>query len=358
MEFGPRGRRHALAGLMIRPISQAWRRGFANNVCALRKCRSIDFLFGLLAHFLTLVSYFESHQRHFTTNSAIMAAVATLGQVASEFAAEIIEPQTYTQREEQINSINDFILHQARTIPDTPLLEYPGTELGAADFVAYTARQLDEFADEAAKNLARQGLKPSVSDERSFVHAPTNMPGSRQSPQRRRSWACWGLPISTTLFIFLPYRGWAFLSCFYQPVFQQRLLFRCLKRQRALRLWQLPSFCPPSQKYRTLAIPSEASILQTKPSGHKSRTFRQGSNVRQSSLTRKILSRSSCILQGVRVYPSPSIRHTGNASAIMQRARACVHLSRYLCFTTTGCQQCFAGSSADSGQPSTTQTCR
>ncbi|KAK7222781.1 hypothetical protein V2G26_010784 [Clonostachys chloroleuca] len=90
-----------------------------------------------------------------------MAAVATLGQVASEFAAEIIEPQTYTQREEQINSINDFILHQARTIPDTPLLEYPGTELGAADFVAYTARQLDEFADEAAKNLARQGLKPS-----------------------------------------------------------------------------------------------------------------------------------------------------------------------------------------------------
>jgi hypothetical protein len=118
----------------------------------------------LLAHLLTLVSYFESHQRHIATNSAIMAAVATLGQVASEFATEIIEPQTYTQREEQINSINDFILHQARTIPDTPLLEYPGTELGAADFVAYTARQLDEFADEAAKNLARQGLKPSVSD--------------------------------------------------------------------------------------------------------------------------------------------------------------------------------------------------
>lgn len=64
---------------------------------------------------------------------------------------------------DKIRSITDFMLYQAQTIPDTPLIAYPSTELGAADFVDYTASQLDSFADEAAKWLSVQGLKPSVS---------------------------------------------------------------------------------------------------------------------------------------------------------------------------------------------------
>lgn len=69
---------------------------------------------------------------------------------------------TITQPD-KINSINDFILHQAHSIPDTVLIAYPGSEFGASDFKDFTAKDLDDFADEAAHDLAGQGLKPQVS---------------------------------------------------------------------------------------------------------------------------------------------------------------------------------------------------
>lgn len=64
---------------------------------------------------------------------------------------------------DKINSINDFIVYQAQSIPDTPLIAYPESKLGAANFVNYSARDLDIFADEAAKALTSQGLVPKVS---------------------------------------------------------------------------------------------------------------------------------------------------------------------------------------------------
>lgn len=67
-----------------------------------------------------------------------------------------------------MNCINDFIIHQAQSIPDTPLISYPRSELGASDFADYTAKDLDNFADEAARVLTSQGLKPTV---RSPMHA-------------------------------------------------------------------------------------------------------------------------------------------------------------------------------------------
>lgn len=66
------------------------------------------------------------------------------------------------EKEEEINSINDFIVRQAQSIPDKPLIAYPASELGASDFVSYTAKDLDNFADEAAKALTSQGLVPKV----------------------------------------------------------------------------------------------------------------------------------------------------------------------------------------------------
>jgi hypothetical protein len=71
-------------------------------------------------------------------------------------------PSVTLIKEDSINSINDFIVHQAQTIPNTPLIGYPGSELGAADFVDYTAGDLDAFADEAAKYLSQLGLRPKV----------------------------------------------------------------------------------------------------------------------------------------------------------------------------------------------------
>lgn len=74
-----------------------------------------------------------------------------------------------TLQPDKINSINDFIVHQAHTLPNTTLIGYPGSELGASDFVDYTARELDTFADEAAKHLARRGLVPRVIPSTSVI---------------------------------------------------------------------------------------------------------------------------------------------------------------------------------------------
>ena len=84
-----------------------------------------------------------------------MTAVISPSLAAAKVPSPVAVPN-------KINSINDFIIHQARSIPDTALIAYPATELGAADFVNYSARDLDTFADEAAKALASQGLVPKV----------------------------------------------------------------------------------------------------------------------------------------------------------------------------------------------------
>ena len=83
----------------------------------------------------------------------------TLGIDAAQSPAAVT---IATATPNKINSITDFIVYQARSIPDTPLIAYPNSRHGASDFVDYTAKQLDSFADEAAKELTRQGLRPSV----------------------------------------------------------------------------------------------------------------------------------------------------------------------------------------------------
>jgi hypothetical protein len=90
------------------------------------------------------------------TATTVVDTVASLGATKHYAAVTVTQP-------DKINCINDFILHQARSIPDTPLLAYPASELGSSDFADYTAKQLDSFADEAAKDLAAQGLSPFVS---------------------------------------------------------------------------------------------------------------------------------------------------------------------------------------------------
>lgn len=87
-----------------------------------------------------------------------MAAVVTASPGAAKPPSAVTIPEP-----DKINSINDFIVYQAQSIPDTPLIAYPESTLGAADFVNYSARDLDTFADEAAKALTSQGLVPKVS---------------------------------------------------------------------------------------------------------------------------------------------------------------------------------------------------
>ena len=65
---------------------------------------------------------------------------------------------------DQINSLNEFIIHQANAVPDLPLICYPSGQGADRTWVRYTAKQLDEYADEAAKELAGLGLRPKVAD--------------------------------------------------------------------------------------------------------------------------------------------------------------------------------------------------
>ncbi|KAI1331617.1 acetyl-CoA synthetase-like protein [Xylariaceae sp. FL0255] len=62
----------------------------------------------------------------------------------------------------QINSINDLIVSRAEKIPNVPLIIYPDSSSdGAVSWVKYTAKELDTFVDEAAKELTHQGLIPT-----------------------------------------------------------------------------------------------------------------------------------------------------------------------------------------------------
>jgi len=61
------------------------------------------------------------------------------------------------------NTIDELLRKRVETHPNQALFAYPKTFNSAADFVAYTARDLDRFADEVARKLQSNGLKPAVS---------------------------------------------------------------------------------------------------------------------------------------------------------------------------------------------------
>jgi hypothetical protein len=71
------------------------------------------------------------------------------------------------QAPNEIKSINDLILSKAANVPDTPLIAYPDSPNGLDNWIEYTAKDLDLYADEAAKELSHLGLKPKVSSPES-----------------------------------------------------------------------------------------------------------------------------------------------------------------------------------------------
>lgn len=60
-------------------------------------------------------------------------------------------------------TVDDLIFNRSQTVPDIPLVAYPSSLRGRSDYVHYTARDLDRFADHGANVLSSLGLKPSVS---------------------------------------------------------------------------------------------------------------------------------------------------------------------------------------------------
>lgn len=58
-------------------------------------------------------------------------------------------------------TVDDLIYNRSQTIPDVPLLAYPGSLRGRSDYVHYTARDLDRFADHGANTYSSIGLIPN-----------------------------------------------------------------------------------------------------------------------------------------------------------------------------------------------------
>ena len=62
----------------------------------------------------------------------------------------------------RLYTIDDLIVDRATTSPNTPVLGYPASARGRADYVYYSNSDLDRFADEATRNLISSGLQSNV----------------------------------------------------------------------------------------------------------------------------------------------------------------------------------------------------
>jgi hypothetical protein len=89
----------------------------------------------------------------FTTTKSISTTASTLDNLDVK-VNEIKTPILYT--------VDDLLFNRSQTIPDVSLVAYPGTTRGRSDYVHYTARDLDRFADHGAQKYASLGLQPEV----------------------------------------------------------------------------------------------------------------------------------------------------------------------------------------------------
>ncbi|KAL5322381.1 hypothetical protein ACEPPN_010354 [Leptodophora sp. 'Broadleaf-Isolate-01'] len=75
-------------------------------------------------------------------------------------------------------TVDDLLYNRSQTIPDVPLVAYPATARSRADYVHYTAKDLDRFADHGARKFASMGLVPQSSASKTEVIAllaPSNL---------------------------------------------------------------------------------------------------------------------------------------------------------------------------------------
>lgn len=82
---------------------------------------------------------------------------ATISSKLDRVAVTIDENKNKT-----MYSVDDLLFNRSQTIPDVPLVAYPATARGRADYAHYTARDLDRFADHGASKYMTLGLAPQV----------------------------------------------------------------------------------------------------------------------------------------------------------------------------------------------------
>ena len=82
---------------------------------------------------------------------------ATISAKLDRVAVPIDENKSKT-----MYTVDDLLFNRSQTIPDVPLVAYPATTRGPADYAHYTARDLDRFADHGASKYMTMGLAPHV----------------------------------------------------------------------------------------------------------------------------------------------------------------------------------------------------
>jgi hypothetical protein len=90
----------------------------------------------------------------FTATRTLATATSKLDNLDVREVNEIKSPIMYT--------VDDLLFNQSQAIPDVPLVAYPATARGRSDYVHYTAKDLDRFADHGAQKYASLGLQPKV----------------------------------------------------------------------------------------------------------------------------------------------------------------------------------------------------
>lgn len=132
-----------------------------------------------------------------------MSTTATETARTSALTTSKSDAQTINEsRSKTMYTVDDLLFNRSQTIPDVPLVAYPATARGRADYVHYTARDLDRFADHGASKYKSTGLLPQVCIVSIELQ---NIPdtGFRIKSQNPKLLLSWHRRIWTTLPLFL-----------------------------------------------------------------------------------------------------------------------------------------------------------
>lgn len=101
-------------------------------------------------------------QRSFEKDKLNMSATVThtVREASATQLSKFDAPVGVTVR--SLYTVDDLLYSRSQTIPDVPLVAYPATARSRSDYVHYTAKDLDRFADHGARKFASLGLIPQV----------------------------------------------------------------------------------------------------------------------------------------------------------------------------------------------------
>ncbi|EXJ80150.1 hypothetical protein A1O1_08292 [Capronia coronata CBS 617.96] len=73
--------------------------------------------------------------------------------------SSLLPTPPHDDEEMMIHTIDDVLVERCSSIPDQPLVGYPASSHSAEDYVYYTAKDLDRFANGAIDDLVKQGFQ-------------------------------------------------------------------------------------------------------------------------------------------------------------------------------------------------------